>query len=119
MSKVNLEEAPYLATRIKVHLRTLFRAINHAVNPYWHPTFNPVINLEDVCEEFGIEMARLYDVLYGEDDLMTTAETAALLGVHFRTIRKRGIKPVLSSQSIVRYSRLELEKWIRDNEEQD
>ncbi len=101
-----------VANTLKVHPRTVLRAISGQENPYWTKDHNPKVSLKEVSEGFGCSINQFKKLLGGEDLLLTPDEACELLKISKRTLRYRRaqgeLTPVVARGSVVYYSRQHL-----------
>jgi len=114
MTKILLNE---LADVLKVHPRTVLRALSGKENTYWASDHNPSIEVVDVALAYDIELDVLQRVLKGRDHLLTSPEAAAHISfiqdknVPLRTFRYRKYPTAIRTTGVVRYSKLAIGEY--------
>lgn len=99
-----------IAGVLKVHPRTVLRAIAGEVNTYWAPGYDPDVALADVALAYGVEISRLDDVIRDRDEFLTvggaTRQISKIEGrdVPVRTFRYRKYPALIRTPGVVRYS---------------
>lgn len=104
------EKLNKVAAVLKVHPRTVLRAITGDVNAYWAEGHNPDVDLEEVCIAFDMDTKVLRRCLRNSDTLLTPQEAASkILKIPLRTFRHRKYPKAGSrGQIFVRYSQHEI-----------
>lgn len=101
-----------VAETLKIHPRTVLRAISGAENPYWTEDHNPRITVKQVMESFGCSRRQFNNLLQGDDILLTPDQACELLKISKRTLRYRRARgeltPLVARGSVVYYSRQHL-----------
>jgi hypothetical protein len=99
-----MAELNRMADALRVHPRTILRALAGKVNTYWAPGHNPNISVEEVAKTMGMPPAALKDALNGNDMFLTPEEAAEELGIPLRTFRYRRYPAQVRKGTAVRYS---------------
>lgn len=113
----------HVAVKLKVHPRTVLRALSGVENTYWAPDHNPEVSLLDLSIAYGVEFDVVSDIMVGRDDLLKPSEAADYLSrtygreVSVRVLRSRSYTPVISRPKVVRYSRLLISRQHVENYE--
>lgn len=97
------------AERLKVHPRTIIRALAGKENVYWAEGFDYEIGVEDVATAFSCEVKLLQKVMQGKDEFFSQKELCqpGLADISPRLFRYRKYKPSLHLGRIKRFSRVE------------
>ena len=95
------------ASHIKIHPRTILRAITKNVNTYWYDIHNPRIAVSEVANALSCDVKILQRVMEGTDLFLTQED---LCGPDYANISKRNFRyrkytPAISYGRIRRYSR--------------
>lgn len=78
------------AKAIRVHPRTIVRALTGEHNTYWTEDINHNrYAIDDIAEAYDMNPNDLRRVLGGSDELITPDEAAKILGIRPRTFRDR------------------------------
>ncbi len=97
-----------VAKLLKIHPRTVLRAMEGDKNAYWADGHNPVLNIENVAATFDFDPIYLTRADKRRDDFLTPREAAQIVGVPERTFRYRRYEPVIRRTHTVRYSRMKV-----------
>lgn len=97
-----------VAEMLKVHPRTVLRAIYNKENVYWAEGYNPEVSLETVAMAYCGDVNVLRNVKRERDAIYTPVEAAAYLKITLRLFRYRTYPKTFKRGNIVRYSRQEL-----------
>lgn len=99
-----------VATALKVHPRTVLRALTGVENTYWVRDHDPNVDTVEVAIAFGLEHVYVQRALKRSDALLTPKLAAEFLEMSPRTLRhyKNLYIPVLKYGRIVRYSQRDL-----------
>lgn len=100
IKQVTLNEA---AKAIKVHPRTVLRAISKDKNPYWTSSYDPILSVSVIAKGFNTNQNCITDALSGRDQLITTNQAAKAYGLTPRGFRYLGLAPDIRNGSVVRY----------------
>lgn len=100
-----------IATTLRVHPRTILRALIGEENPYWAPGYDPVIRLAEVAVVFNCSPNFLRSVHNDQIPLFDQREAAKYLGMPLRTFRYRGYNPAMwLGEKVQRYTPSQLDK---------
>lgn len=106
--EISVEKA---ANMLKVHPRTILRAVLGEDNPNWHPGVekNIYIGKEQLRQKYVIPAKILDDVLNGKDMFHTGRELREEFKIKYDLFKKRKYPCHARNGKIVRYSR---SRWI-------
>lgn len=99
---------------LKLHPRTILRAISRKPNPYWAPGYDEPVFIRDLVRVFNARSTLLAAVFLDRKPLLTPTDGAKLLKLNYDTFRKRRYPAVIRKGHIVRYSAIELKAIDRD-----
>jgi hypothetical protein len=100
-----------VADVLRVHPRTILRALTRELNPYWAPGYDPEVRLAEVAVVFGCSPNTLREICRQRIPLYTQKEAAEYTKIPQRTFRDRGYNPALYlNDKIYRYTPTQLEK---------
>jgi hypothetical protein len=104
-----------VAEILRVHPRTILRALTRERNPYWAPAYDPEVRLAEVAVAFGCKPNTLRAICKEGIPLFTQKEAAAYTKIPQRTFRSRGYNPALYlNDKIYRYTPRQLDKILLD-----
>lgn len=100
-----------IADTLRVHPRTVLRALVRESNPYWAPGYDPVVRLAEVAVAFNCSPTLLRAIHHEGERLYTQREAAAYVNMPLRTFRHRGYNPALYfNDKVYRYTERQLDK---------
>ena len=104
-----------IADTLRVHPRTVLRALTRETNPYWAPGYDPTVRLAEVAVAFDCAPNRLRAIHNDQIPLYTQKEAAAYVKIPLRTFRWRRYNPAISfNDKIYRYDETQLDKIALD-----
>ena len=109
-----------LAGVLKVHPRTVIRAVEGKVNSYWAPGHNPEVELADVALAYGVELDVIVRTMKGQDELFKPTEAVDHISalenrtVPMSTFRYRKYPAAIRTTGVVRYSKLDISNYHLD-----
>lgn len=94
------------ATRIlRLHPRTILRAIKKEENPYWADGYDCPVDTKDISEAFKVKALIMDAVFMDKKPLLRPNEAAKLLKMNPRTFRTHHYPAIIrKGNSIVRFS---------------
>ena len=94
------------ATRIlKLHPRTILRAISKESNPYWADGYDCPVDTQDLSKAFKVKPMLMDAVFLDKKPLLRPNEAAELLKMNPRTFRTHHYPAIIKKgNSIVRFS---------------
>ena len=110
-----MAELNRVADALKVHPRTILRALAGEVNTYWAPGHNPNVNIATLAEVLGMPAQTLKDAVNGDDYFMSPDEAAEHFNLPLRTFRYRQYPPQMRKGTAVRYSFNMLTKYHEEH----
>lgn len=82
-----------VAETLRLHPRTVIRAITDNKNAGWNLNYNPAVELNEVLGSYSIRKIDFVDAYEGKDVFITRHEAADELGVSVNTFTRFEIKP--------------------------
>jgi len=103
---------------MRVHPRTILRALEDDINAYWAEGHNPMVKIEKLLKPFDMDYAVFHKVLKQRDELLKPKEASKYLNLAHRTFVYRKYKAAIRRGGIVRFSKSEiinenLDKYIK------
>ena len=98
-----------IAETLRVHPRTILRAITLKKSPYWAYDYDPDVRVADVAAAFNCSYGPFLNAIKTGTPLYTQAEAARMSRVPLRTFRHRAYRPfAYKSHKIVRYTKAQI-----------
>lgn len=105
-----------ISKALKIHPRTVLRAVSGKPNAYWAEGYETEIALVDVAMAYDADLMMLQDVVLGDDELMKQDEAVEWLAQTYgddarmssRNFRYRGYPAAVRSSRVVRFSQIQL-----------
>lgn len=105
MTHADLDDIAHV---LKVHPRTVLRALTGNPNEYWYDGHNPRLEIYKVARAFKCKAVSIVQALEGREEFLKPEEAAAALDLLPRTFRYRGYTPTIRVGRVVRYARSKL-----------
>lgn len=107
MTKVPDRKIPLdtVAETLKVHPRTVLRALKGEVNTYWAEGHKVDILLSELGRAYDFDTQYFERVLRGKDELFKPREAAEFLDIQIRVFKYRTYPALIRRGGVVRYSR--------------
>lgn len=84
-----------IASTLRVHPRTVLRALTREKHPYWAAGYNPTVSLAEVAVAFNCPPNALREIHKEQTDLLDQRAAARYLKMPLRTFRSRQYRPRL------------------------
>ena len=101
----NTIELNEVANILKIHPRTVLRALSNEVNTYWAIGYTENIDIDDISDVFGFDPVYIRRAKKKRDEFFKPTEAADFIDVPSRTFRYRKYPALIRRGGIVRYSR--------------
>lgn len=99
-----------VARAMKVHPRTVLRALEGKEGAYWKPGYNPDISIRHLAEKLDVSLRSISRIVNVQDEALSAEQAADFLGMPGRTFRHRHYRPLVARKNFVRYSREDLSR---------
>lgn len=92
-----------VAERLKIHPRTVLRALTGDKNVYWTEDHNPSVDLVALALGFDCDYEVLERIVKNRNTVFTQEELAKHFDITTRSVRLRNYPPFISWGHVVRY----------------
>lgn len=100
-----------VADKLRVHPRTILRALLRDSNAYWAPGYDPIVRLSEVAVCFNTSPNKLRQIMHDGVSLYTQKEAAKYVKLPVRTFRWKAYAPALYlNDKIYRYTEDQLDR---------
>ena len=93
---------------MRVHPRTVLRALENDVNAYWAEGYNPIVKIEKLLKPFDMDYIVFHRVLKQQDEFLKPKEASKYLNLAHRTFVYRKYNAAIRRGGIVRFSKYEI-----------